>query len=200
MHQNFHRFFSVNMLPLDGYAKIITRSITIMTVGVFFDWCMVHGLGRLSRTCKAFRYLQQDKQVVLAAILGSITARLHFESILSFFGMMPSEIAEGSDRATRLLQIADAFEQSRLDPHVRKHVHRKFYELVRYTGKLTTTDLVERRQLWREMTKIFYEMLTLGIAIGDSPCRFPWGKGSFEWRTQNADGFSNYYASIKHAN
>jgi hypothetical protein len=98
-----------------GYGVVDHAKVVLGRI--FFETILVSGLGRLSQTCKRYRYLQRDRDSLLGAIVGSTRLGLHLEYRLSLFGMMPRAIIHQSNASIRLIQAASAYEDaaSRID-------------------------------------------------------------------------------------
>ena len=151
---------------------------------------MVTGLGKLSRTCRAYRYLQLRKKAVLAALMGSTNARMHLEYRLSLLGMMPRAIMQGSTRAMDLLRVARAYERNVIAN--RRYMYPTFYAFAYYHGICGSSQPGRRRRVWSEIASILCEMLEKGgfeKIIGQEP----WGEESFKKRRANARHYRRYY-------
>jgi hypothetical protein len=169
------------------FESVINHALIVLGESAFFEIVMVTGLCKLSQTCKAYRYLQLRKDVVLAAIVGSTRARLHLECRLSLFGMMPRAIFQRSRASMSLIRIAREYERN-LIPN-RRFLYPQFYAVVYYWGILGTHDPERRRRIWKEIAAILCEMLVEGRSIGSEP----WEEASFNRRRANARHYRNHY-------
>jgi hypothetical protein len=147
---------------------------------VFFETILVTGLGRLSQTCKRYRFLQRDKNVLLGAIIGSTRERLHLEYRLALFGMMPRAIIHQSRASLRLIQTARAYERS--VAYNRRDEFPLFYAYAYHRGICVRSLSTVRRGVWEEVAKILCEMLQHGESTGIEP----WGLRGFQDRRRNA--------------
>jgi hypothetical protein len=170
------------------FESIISHAMIVLGEAAFFEIILVTGLCKLSRTCKAYRYLQLRKDAVLGAIVGSTKARLHFECRLALFGMMPRAITMGSRVAISLIRAARQYERN-LVPN-RRLVYPTFYAYAYYWGICGSSDHGRRRRVWREVASILCEMLQKGEETGTQP----WKYASFRRRRANARHYRRYYA------
>jgi hypothetical protein len=177
-----------NMAELEN---IISHAMAVLGDAVFFEIVMVAGLSKLSQTCKAYRYLQLRKDAVLAAIVGSSRASLHFESRLSLFGMMPRAIMQGSQAAINLIRVSRRYERN-LIPN-RRFLYPTFYAYAYYWGICGSSHQGRRRRMWKEIAHILCEMLEKDISIGITGLE-PWSAASFNRRCANARHYRRYYA------
>jgi hypothetical protein len=147
---------------------------------LFFEMIRVIGLCRLSRTCRRFRYLQQQREALLGAIVGSTNGRVDLEARLALFGMMPRAMVHGSRASTALLRVARAYERNVIAN--RRFLYPQFYAKTYYGGILGSSDITIRRRVWREIAAILCEMLENGVDVG---CE-PWTRVNFQRRRNNA--------------
>jgi hypothetical protein len=173
------------------FESIISHAMLVLGEAAFFEIIMVSGLTKLSQTCHAYRHLQLRKDAVIGAIVGSTTARLHFECRLALFGMMPRAIVHSSRTSIRLIRVARDYERN-LIPN-RRFVFPTFYAYTYYCGVCGSSHPGRRRRVWREIAAILCEMLHEGRDVGSEP----WGEESFRKRRLSARHYRRYYALQK---
>jgi hypothetical protein len=169
-----------------GYGVVDHAKVVLGRI--FFETILVSGLGRLSQTCKRYRYLQRDRDSLLGAIVGSTRLGLHLEYRLSLFGMMPRAIIHQLNASIRLIQAARAYERT-LECN-RREKFPLFYAYAYHRGICVRSLSTVRRGVWEEVAKILCEMLESLSATTIEP----WGLRGFENRRRNA----RYYLFEKH--
>jgi hypothetical protein len=171
----------------------IQHVIDVLTSSVFFEIVMLPGLSNLSKVCKAFRYLQLDKDSLLAAIVGSTRAKLHLSQRISLFGMMPRAMNSAFDTTqsqNSLLLIRAARSYEKQCTSNRRRTYPCFYAFAYYHGICGGN----RQCVWGEVADILCEMAERGEYMDlTGPESAPWGLNAFSKRRTNARHYTSYY-------